>query len=506
MLESLGTSFIPPPIIVAMASLWLLPIARWVEARLQYWFIKAYFSIAWILAVIASILWELYWVRETGPKHFYPVPSLDYRRIELIETTNTLLIALVISIIFFGVMLYSLKYLLWETLLEDEGTYKLYYYFLLYSSLIGALIVLFTNDAFTLFVGWEFMVLPGYALISVRPRARATEAAAKYALQSSIGSIFLLYGIATLYEITGTFNLSNMAAILSQQESLRKNITTWQAMTFIFIGIGVTAGFIGMQTWIPDAYGEAPSSVGAFISGTFAIVAIVALEKLILNVFNPDIYPYAPILLWGGVLTMTIGNLGAINQQDIRRFLGYSSIAQRGYLLFGLGIVATNYQNANAILKAVYAQGIAYAVLEGTLFLAVGNLLYLYFPILRTRDAKILRGSAKSHSLTSFAISICSLGLAGIPPTVGFVSKLSLIVVSGFSNISSLAFLLFIANSALSIYYYSRYIQLLVFNTPTPEVKEIEAKAPLLMNISIFILVSVSLVMSFKPTVWMGLL
>ena len=502
MWEFITNTFIPPPIIWAIAILWLLPIARWLEAKLDYWKIKSYLSIIWSMTIIASIGWEYYIVEKYGEKHFYPVKNNDYRAIEFIETTTNLSLLFIITSVFLIVTIYSLKYLRWETLLDDEGTYKLYYYFLLYSSLIGAMIVILTNDIFTLFVGWEFMVLPGYALVALRPRAKATEAGIKYAIQSSIGSIFLLYGITTVYEIAGTFNLTLINKALTQRNMASETIT-WIAISFILIGIGVTAGFIGMQTWIPDAYGEAPSSVGAFVSGTFALTSVVAIYKLIIETFHPATYNYAALLLWGGILSMTVGNLGAIKQKDIRRFLGYSSIAQRGYLLFGLGIVAHMTTQTQEIIKAVYAQGIAYAILEGGLFLAVGNLLYLYFPPFATRSLKILKGCAKNHTTTAFTIVICSLGLAGIPPTFGFVSKLMLVIAAGLSAIPVTALIIFALNSAISIIYYARYINNLVFTAPSEEIKKVKEKIPFSMNLSLAIIIIVSLILTIKPQIWL---
>jgi len=505
MIEFLSQTFIPPPIILAISMLWLLPIARWLEARLDYWKIKSYLSIIWSLAVLSSIGWEFYIVTQYGEKHFYPVSNPDYRAIEFIENTTNLSIIFVITSVFFVVTIYSLKYLRWETLLDDEGTYKLYYYFLLYSSLVGAMTVILTNDAFTLFVGWEFMVLPGYALVSLRPRAKATEAGIKYAIQSSIGSIFLLFGITVMYEISGTFNLTRINKALIQS-NYPEGTNTWLAISFIIIGIGVTAGFIGMQTWIPDAYGEAPSSVGAFVSGTFALASVVAIYKLIINVFEPSYYSYSSLLLWAGILSMTVGNLGAIKQKDIRRFLGYSSIAQRGYLLFGLGIITYSATQTEELLKAVYAQGIAYAVLEGGLFLAIGNLLYLYFPLFATRSVKILKGSAKNHTTTAFTIVLCSLGLAGIPPTFGFVSKLTLIVAAGISQIPLIAIIMFALNSAISILYYARYINNLVFTAPEEKIKQIKSEVPFSMNLSLAVIILVSLVLTIKPEIWLQFL
>ena len=496
----------PPTMLVTAVTLFILPIIRWIEEKTEVWVLKTYTSIIWSIVIWIVTILDFIDVKTSGDKSFYPHLPLTKNTIEFVVNEHNVMLALIIGFLFIAVMFYSTRYLKWETLLDDAGMYKLYYYFLMFACYLGMLTVIYSNDAFTLFVGWELMVLPGYALIASRPRKKASEAAVKYALLSSIGSIFFFYGVATLYEITGELNLTRIQNYLNEHPELATNTSTWQTITFIIIGIGVTAGFVGMQTWAPDVYGEAPSSISAFISGGFALAAVIVFEKLIINTFPPVQYQYADIFLWGGILTMSLGNLGAVYQKDIRRFLGYSSIAQRGYLLFGIGLLAKATDSVKAISQAVYAQAIAYLLLEGVLFLAVGNILYLHWFNVRTRDITILQGSAKPYKMTAITIAVSALGLAGIPPTMGFVSKLSLFLVAGLVNAPYLAVFFFAINSVISVLYYARFIRNLVFTEPSENLLKIKEKIPVSMNFALFLIITVTIIMTVKPVSWILIL
>ncbi len=502
-----NTLFMPLPLLLAILTLWILPLIRIVESKFEIWSIKAYFMVIWSLLINISILYNLIFLENNTEIKYYPVKNPSYQTIELIINQKNMLLIFFISIIFTLVMIYSIKYLKWETLLSDRGDYKLYYYILMMVSFIGIQIVIISNDAFTIFVGWELMVLPGYALIAIRPKKEASEAGIKYAIISTIGSIFLLYGITLLYQLTGTFNITMIHDILSKNPGYSSNVLVWQSIAFILIGIGVTAGFIGMHTWAPDVYGAAPSNVGAFISGSFALTSVISIYKLVLYIFDPSIFNYGEILIFGGLCVMTVGNLGALSQLDIRRFLGYSSISQRGYLLFGLGVVA-DYNNGNlSWINAVYAQAIAFLFLEGILFISFGNILFVYYQKMQTRNINQLKGSANKLHLTAFAIILASLGLSGLPPTFGFVTKFSIIIISATSGINILYFGIFILNSMLSIFYYINFAQKLVLQKPSSELKSMkESNTPLSIKFTMFTLVLFCIILSIKPSVWINAL
>lgn len=505
--------FIPVTLVLSIMTLWILPVIRVISSKFELWSLKAYFMIFWSIVINISIILQLIDL-QSHPKgiSFHPVDSPDYRSIELIITQQNMSIILLISVLFTLVMIYSLRYLKWETRLHDRGDYKLFFYILMMAAFIGIQIVIISNDAFTLFVGWEMMVVPGYALIALRPKKEASEAGIKYAILSTTGSIFLFYGIVLLYQVFGTFNLTIIKEMISHEllvkpDNLVSNTLVWQSIGFILIGIGVTAGFVGMQTWCPDVYGAAPSNIGAFISGSFALTATVAIYKLLIQVFPPESFNISEILLFGGILTMSIGNLGALRQKDIRRFLGYSSISQRGYLLFGLGIISKLGDSMSSSISAVYAQGITFMFLEGLLFICFGNILFLYYPELQTRSVLKLEGSANSLHLTGIAIVLASLGLSGLPPTMGFITKLSLVLIASIAKINPQYFIVFIINSLVSISYYIKFVQKLVMKKPSEGLRSVNPeKLPSSFNLTIFLALIICVILSIKPAFWINLL
>ncbi len=493
------------PVSIAMTALWLLilPIIRSIEDRINYYDLKAILSIGWAIFITSIMGYEFINLNSSY------IISPDFKGMRILDVVefrvskSLLFVGLLVSFLFTIIIFYSLRYLRWETLLDDFGTYKLYYYFLFFSSYLGFQVVLFANDAFLLFVGWEMMVVPGYALVSIKPSKGSAEAGFKYAIISSIGSVFLLYGISILYQITGTFNLDVIKSKVSITQSLSQDLSTWLAIVFILIGLGVTAGFIGFHTWIPDAYGSATSPVGAFISGTFTIASTFALVKLVINVFSPNNYNYSMILIYGGLLTMSIGNLSAIQQYGVRRILGYSSIAQRGYILFGLGIVSYiimkehSYYTLDHGFGVIYMYALSFAFLEGTLFLIVGKILYGTQLVTKSRDMRDLRGALVNNPKTALMTIISALGLAGIPPSFGFISKILLVMTTGQSGINNIIIALFLLNSAVSLVYYLRIIKYLLFTQPREKFDM--SVTPKTVSIAIFFVSVISVTLGIFP-------
>jgi multicomponent Na+:H+ antiporter subunit D len=501
------TLFFPLPIFLCLVWLLILPLIRIIESKINYWQIKGSISIFWSILITGSIVYELIDIKANGAREISP----DFQNLDIFHvlsfklTQQNLMIALIVSFLFFAIMLFSWKYLRWETLLDDYGSYKLYYYFLFFSCLTGFFVVLFANDAFLIFVGWEMMVIPGYGLVSIRPTKRSAEAGIKYAIISSIGSIFILYAVALIYQITGTLNLDEARTRILAINGIETDVSVWLAISFIIIGFGVTAGFAGFQTWIPDAYGEAASPVGAFISGTFTIASLIAYYKLLVYLFPVSIFDYAWLFIVGGLITMSLGNSNAFFQKDYRRILGYSSVSQRGYLLFGIGLVLTQVGGLSVTesipsielgFKIIWMFAISFAILEGLLFLIIGKILFMGI-IDNSKHESRVKGALMNYPYLSTILILTCIGLAGLPPTIGFASKLSLIILAGMTSIPIIFILIFLINSALSLVYYSRIIQNLVFTKPYK--REEIGKIPSSMNISITLVFIVGLIIGLQP-------
>ncbi len=497
------------PISILYNALWLLilPILLHIEARLDRYGLKSIFSIIWALGLNFLLGYEL--MNFEGDQTFSPNFQGTMKRtsIEFKMTRTIYGLVFLVSILFTAIMFYSWRYMRWETLLDDGGAYKLYYYFLMFTSLLGFQVVLYSNDAFLLFFGWELMVVPGYALISIRPTRHAARAGISYAMISSIGSIFLLYGVALIYQLTGTFNLTIASSEISAMQ-LETDISPILAVVTIIVGIGVTAGLIGLQTWIPDSYSAATSPVGAFVSGTFTLAALIGYKKLIFDLF--PFVNYSWIFILGGLATMTIGNFGGIVQRDVRRILAYSSIGQRGYILFGLGIIAggiykgVDFFSLKDPFIVVIIFGIAFTFLEGNLFLIIGKVLYVSHFKSRTRDIVKLRGSLAKTPHTALMMIISSFGLAGLPPTIGFSSKLLLLYAVGKSGVQWWIITIFLGNSVVALIYYLKLIRFLLFTKREDPLDM--SLTPNSVNIAILFVSTICVVLGLMPNIIIFLL
>ncbi len=499
-------AFLFLPLSVLTTAIWLLilPIVMHLEIRFDVFSIKGTLSIVVALVINFVLGYELYTHDADvilSPDFAGVVPS---RLVEFSLTRLNLTTAFFSSVLFTAIIFYSWKYMRWETLLDDNGTYKLYYYFLMFTSFMGFQVIVFSNDAFLLFFGWEMMVVPGYALVAIRPTRHAARASYSYAIISSIGSIFMLYGISMIYQLTGTFNL-DIAATMIASADLSRDFSAWFAIVMITIGVGVTAGFIGFQTWIPDAYSAATSPVGGFVSGTFTIAALFAYNNLILRLFSPVVFDYSWLFIVGGLATMTVGNFGAIVQRDVRRILGYSSIGQRGYVLFGFGLVSlatsagTDLLGLTEPMVVVIYFTIGFTFLEGNLFLIIGKVLYVAQFEVNSRDIIDLRGSLSNTPHTAMMMILSALGLAGIPPTIGFSTKIMLLFIAGESGVDWWLILLFLLNSIIALIYYSNLLRILLF-TKREDPLDMSI-SPGTVNTAIFLVSIICILLGLAPNV-----
>ena len=460
--------FLPLPILLNAGWIFILPLIMHLEIKLDNFSIKGVLSI--FAALVINVVLGYQVLNFSKEKIISPDFSgaLPRHLVEFAITRTNLATAFFVSVLFTAIIFYSWRYMRWETLLDDDGTYKLYYYFLMSTSFLGFQVIVFSNDAFLLFFGWEMMVVPGYALIAIRPTKHAARASYSYAVVSSLGSIFLLYGISMIYQITGTFNL-DIAATTIRAGDYSKDLSSWMAILLITIGVGVTAGFIGFQTWIPDAYSAATSPVGAFVSGTFTIASVFAYVNLIFRIFPSAIFGYSWIFIVGGLATMTVGNFGGIVQRDVRRILGYSSIAQRGYILFGFGVISIgqssgiNFYGIVNSMSVIVIFAIGFSFLEANLFMIIGKVLYVAQFDVNSRDIYDLRGSLSNTPHTAMMFILSALGLAGIPPTIGFTTKILLLLTAGKAGIEWWIILLFLLNSVVALIYYTNLLRIMLF-------------------------------------------
>lgn len=346
-------------------------------------------------------------------------------------------------------MLMSSPYLRVEGLRAGE------YYFLILCATLGMMFMASGMDLITLFIGLETMAVSFYVLAGyLKPNPRSNEAAVKYFLLGAFSLGVLLYGMSILYGVTGTTGLEGTAAALAGQESSPLLVL---AVVLVAAGMGFKIAAVPFHMWAPDVYEGAPTPVTAFLSvgskaASFAMLIRIFMEGL------PSLGAEWTALFWGlAVATMTVGNIAALTQSNLKRMLAYSSIAHAGYLLMGL--VAGTQRGVAAML--VY--------LGVYLFMQLGA--FAVVAAMRRSDVvgdelKDLSGLSRRSPMMAFAMLFFMLSLGGIPPTAGFMGKVWLFgaaIDAGFVWLAVIA----VANSAVSLYYYLRVVVFMWINDET---------------------------------------
>ena len=352
---------------------------------------------------------------------------------------------------------YSYSYMEHDTRLTE-------YYTLLSALVVSIVGVSFAGDFFTFFVFWEMMGITSYVLVAFRKENWGPiEAGFKYMVMGAIGSTLLLLGIALVYGMAGTVNFAQVSMVLKYQP-----LSIWLSLALIIfiVGFGVKSAIVPMHTWLPDAHPEAPSPISAMLSGILIETALYGLTRVLNILFEPSTFQMAIAVL--AVLTMCLANILALLQQDIKRMLAYSSIAQMGYMLIGL--------SAGSLygLQGLFLHVFNHSLLKGLAFLSAGSMVHAA----NTRDVQGLKGIGRAMPITTLTLFIAFLGLGGVPTTNGFISKYILFGSAMGAGLWWLT-LLGVLNSAFSMAYYLRVMKTLI-SEPVEAVKGLK-EAPALM-------------------------
>ena len=346
---------------------------------------------------------------------------------------------------------------------------------LCFTGLLGMTV---TGDAFNVFVFLEISSLSMYGLISLGQRRRALTAAFQYLVMGTIGGTFFLIGVGFLYVVTGTLNMADLAQRLPEVTQLR---TLHTAFAFLVVGIGLKLAMFPLHLWLPNAYAFAPSPATVFIAATATKVAVYVLLRFVFTVVGPVIafedLPLGEIAMVLAVLGLLTGSFVAIFQQNIKRMLAYSSVAQIGYILLGISLATV--MGLEASLLHVFN----HALMKAALFMAMG----CFFYRLRSSRLEDLAGVGRRMPWTFAAFVLGGLSLIGVPLTVGFVSKWYLVLASIQEGYWALAVLILVG-SLLAVIYIWRVVEAAWFAEPS-EKAAAAREAPLAMLIPMWILV-----------------
>lgn len=324
------------------------------------------------------------------------------------------LMLLAINTIGFCMALFSIQYMHMYTSVRR--------YFSLFLFLVtGVNGVALSGDLFNLYIFMEIAAIASYALVGFGCEHDELEASFKYLVLGSVGTAFIFLGIAILYSLTGTLNMSLLAPKISALHSSHLLIF---ALSLFICGFGLKAAFVPFHAWLPDAHPSAPAPVSAMLSGiVIKTLGIYVLARLLFNVFGitPELLT---VLRWLGAFSMVVGVLLAIGQWDMKRLFAYHSISQVGYMALGLGL-GTPLGIIGGLFHLVN-----HSVFKSLLFLNAGAVEYST----GTRDLKKLGGLNKAMPVTGITSLIASMSISGIPPFNGFWSKLIIIVACIFSG------------------------------------------------------------------------
>jgi len=343
--------------------------------------------------------------------------------------------------------------------------------------LAGLLGITIAGDAFNLFVLLEISSLSTYTMISMGRDRRALTASFQYLIMGTIGATFIIIGVGILYMLTGTLNMQDLAGRIPD---LGQSRALHVAFGFLITGIGLKLAMFPLHLWLPNAYAYAPSAASAFIAATATKVAVYVMVRYLFSIFGVgfslDTMHVQWLLVPVSIFAILFTSIVALFQRDIKRMLAYSSVAQIGYMLLGIGLF--NVTGLSAALLHLFN----HALMKGALFLAMGAVCY------RIGNTFIdsMHGLGKQMPWTMAAFVVGGLSIVGVPLTTGFISKWVLIQGAMERGWWPVIVVILVA-SLIAMLYIWRVIEA-AYMRPRPENLETVSEAPLSLLLPVWIL------------------
>jgi NADH-quinone oxidoreductase subunit N len=377
-----------------------------------------------------------------------PVPVLAFSNTFVDDSLSDVL-KLLIHAAVAAVLVYSRRYL------QERGLYRGEFYVLALFATLGMMIMVSASHLLTLYLGLELLSLCLYALVALQRDNRvATEAAMKYFVLGALASGLLLYGMSMLYGVTGSLELARIAAALPAS-GMEDPVLVF-GLVFVVAGLAFKLGVVPFHMWIPDVYQGAPTAVTLFVGSAPKFAAFAFVMRLLIDGLGGLVEAWQPMLVLMAVLSIALGNLAAIAQTDIKRMLAYSTITHMGFVL--LGFLAGNDAGYSAAMFYI----VAYVLMSLGGFAMILLLSRQGFEAQRLEDFKGLNQRSPWHA---FLMLLLMFSMAGVPPTVGFYAKLSVLqaaIDAGFLGVAVFAVLLSVAGA----FYYLRVVKLMYFDEP----------------------------------------
>jgi NADH-quinone oxidoreductase subunit N len=350
---------------------------------------------------------------------------------------------------------------------ERPAERRLEFYPLLLLALSGMTLMAASNNLIVTFLALEILSLSLYVMTGLSWRLSANEASMKYFLLGAFSSAFFLYGLALAYGATGTTDIAGIALGLSGSTggTLALGLV---AAALLGIGFAFKIAAVPFHMWTPDVYQGAPTAVVGFMSAATKIAAFAALIRVFNVAFLPLSWDWEPFVWVLAAVTMVVGSVLAIAQTDVKRMLAYSSIAHAGFILTGL--IAANQQGISAATFYLIAYGLMIAGAFGVVMLVSG-------PRDDRSSLSSYAGLSARRPLLAALLTLFLLSLAGIPPTAGFIAKVSVFNAAVSAGHWPLV-LIAVLTSVVAAFFYIRVIVLMYFSDPEDDVVPELAAAP----------------------------
>jgi multicomponent Na+:H+ antiporter subunit D len=425
------------------------------------------------VSMLALVAMSIHTIGRTGLYHLggWPTPvGIDLRLDELAT-----LLLLTVNLVGLAVGLYSVDYM-------RRYTARSYFYGLFLLMVTGMNGVILAGDLFNLYVFLEVAAVASYSLVAFGCAHEELEASFKYIVLGSLSSGLILIGVALVYGVTGTLNMTHMAVRISETGM---DAPLLLAFGLFICGFSFKAALVPFHAWLPDAHPSAPAPVSAMLSGVLIkAIGIYVLARLAFNVFGIGDSELS-MLRWLGLLSMVAGAFLAAGQSDIKRMFAYSSISQVGFMVLGLGL-----GTPLGLVGALYHL-VNHAMFKSLLFLNAGSVEYAT----GTRNMKELGGLNRALPVTGATSLIGSMSIAGVPPFNGFWSKLIIIlacVEAGFHGFAVMA----VAVSVVTLAYQLK-VQRMAFFAALPDTLKGLRREPPLMALAMILLAFGCVALSF---------
>ncbi|WP_229007613.1 NADH-quinone oxidoreductase subunit NuoN [Methylophilus sp. Leaf408] len=346
------------------------------------------------------------------------------------------------------IFVYSRKYL------QDRSLYRGEFYAMVLFGLLGMMIMVSGHNLLTIYIGLELLSLCLYSLVAFdRDNPRASEAAMKYFVLGALASGMLLYGMSMIYGMTGSLDVSDIANSIMQQN---KSPVLIMGLVFLVSGIAFKFGAVPFQMWVPDVYQGSPTPMTLLIGSVPKLAAFAMTVRLLVQGLHPLAQDWQDMLMLMAILSIIIGNFSAIVQTNLKRMLAYSTISHVGFIMFGMMSA-----NANGFASSFFY--ISTYVL--TSIAGFGIILLLSRQGFEAEEIDDLKGLNQRHPWFAFMMLIIMFSMAGIPPTIGFYAKFTVLQAAwqaGFTWQVVLAVLM----AVIGAFYYLNIVRKMYFDAP----------------------------------------